>query len=81
MKILYVFRKKDNFESLIEKLKQTDDLNEVAIVLSGIHDRSLFVKIINRLLNDLYEDRQEIKHLTEKLKELKQTIDKCEEII
>lgn len=68
MKILFVINKKEP-QTLMDELLKTDSLEEVIEVLSGIRDRSIFVEIINELLNKLSEEKQERIHLERKLKE------------
>lgn len=68
MKILFVINKKEP-QTLMDELLKTDSLEEVINVLSGIRDRSTFIDIINELLNELSEERQERIHLERKLKE------------
>ena len=68
MKILFVNNKKEP-QTLMDELLKTDSLEEVINVLSGIRDRSTFIDIINELLNELSEERQERIHLERKLKE------------
>lgn len=70
--IKFIEPKRITFEELIEELLKTDDIDEVVKVMSGIKDRNTFIKVINHLLNNLSEEKQENMYLKNKFKKKKE---------
>lgn len=58
--------KKDLSIELIEQLKETVDIDEVIKVLSGYNKRSLFIDIIDKLLDENVLLERKIKKIEEK---------------
>jgi hypothetical protein len=72
MRIFLIENKEFDLDRLMEKLLRTDDINEVISVMRGIRNRTIFVSVINRLLNMLSETTEENQYLINKLKEQKE---------
>ncbi len=69
MKIIVSVKK--NEETIIDALKKTESIEEIAHILKSFKCRGIFIEIINALLNELSEVEIEKKQLLNKLKELK----------
>ena len=69
MKIIVSVKK--NEETIIDALKKTENIEEVAHILKSFKCRGILIEIINALLNELSETEVENKQLLNKLKELK----------
>lgn len=69
MKILFLVNKKEQPTTLLDELIKTESIEEVAELLSGIRNRTIFIHLINDLLNELSSVTQENKELIKQLKE------------
>lgn len=69
MKILFLVNKKEQPMTLLDELIKTESIEEVAELLSGIRNRTIFIHLINDLLNELSSVTQENKELIKQLKE------------
>ena len=69
MKIIVSVEK--NEKTIIDALKKTESIEEVAYILKSFRCKGIFIEIINALLNELSETEVENKQLLNKLKELK----------
>lgn len=69
MKILFLVNKKEQPITLLDELIKTESIEEVAELLSGIRNRTIFIHLINDLLNELSSVTQENKELIKQLKE------------
>ena len=60
---------------LLELLKDSDTELQVEMLLADVSNKKIYVEIINKLLNELSEEKQERKHLERKLKEYKEEVE------
>lgn len=65
MKILVLLKKEKR--TIIDQLKGTEDIEEVANVLKPFRQRSIFLEIIDELLNEISELEGEKKQLIARL--------------
>lgn len=65
MKILLLFERNKN--SIIDELKKTESIEEVAMLLKPYRQRGVFIEIINKLLNEISELEGENRKLIERL--------------
>lgn len=62
----------DQSKSLLDELKETDTFERVAEILKPFHNKSVFISLIDNLLNELSEETQERLNLELKLKKIKE---------